>query len=1244
MFKTITAALLGLLCVARSYANDYDNAWKAIQAKDFKTAKVLLQKAAQNPATALDAYLTLLYIQTYQGKESLVEGLNETILTHPNKDAYLYSLWFNGAVLGNYSKKTPDQLSLLNRVLNDNSFNGTIQTAAHYGKAMHHVFSHEFEKAQPEWAAMNAIADWQLVGPFENLSGSGFNNTNGPITTTDAAAKFKGLNNVDISWFSPTTLNNEGWIFPYPHMPKQSAIVYAQAFVNAPEDMKVLLNAGCNGSLKVWVNDGLVLSESKERVTELDYYKNYCQLKKGFNRVLVQLGYTNNKGPNFIVRFTDENSVAVKGLRTSKDVQAYPKAGDAASTTSLRHFAETFFEKRIAADPSNLLNYILLSQTYLRDERTTESRQVIEKALQLSPNNPLLKLELIFCLSKAENRTLLLQEIEWLKENDPESFFNYTVKINNFISEEKYNEADEWLTKLVHQYGETENATQQKIEILAKQEKYEDLVKTVQTAYNAHPENTEFVNMMYRVKKQVVKDPKSSLAIYEKYLKDNFNYSIFSNLADAYKTQGMKDRYVDMLKKLWAYFPYDPSYSTAISNYYYEQQNFQKALEFAQESLKLAPFTGRYWENLATIQEALHKKEAAIESLKKTIYYDRTNYDARKKLSLLQQKAELYKLLPDNDAYAVIKSAVSETKYDFSYLMDEKSAIIYDEGASEEYIHYAVKIHTQKGIDSWKEIYLNYNSDNQSLLVEKCEVVKSNGSKVPAERNDDQVVFTGLEPGDAIHVKYRVQNFSTGRLGREFSDKFIFNAFMPSVSSRYTLIAPKNFVFTATVQNSKLEPTVKQMDDYKIYTWAANNLPPLKSEPFMPTLNDVGITLHISTLKSWADVANWYSDISYQNTTGNYELEAVYNEIFGKVKPTGNLQKAKLIYEYILSNIRYSSVSFRQSGLVPQDISKIISTRLGDCKDLASLFVALAAKAGIPAQLVLIDTRDNGSKDMVLPSMEFNHCIALAKIDGKDYYLELTDNNLPFGSLPYNLEGALSLLIPPHGQKATSELKPLEAANKTKEKLLRNAVVTLSGKDAKLSMQVTRIGSLVSGWRSDYATLTEEQQRENFEQLISNGYKNPVKLESLSFKNLNNLSDTLEYRYDFTAKNEVVEAGSMKMIKVPFTDLIATLDNFSADKRDFPVEYWKYETVDVYETVVEIQLPAGQKFLEIPTNQNFSFQASNYSIQYVKEGEKLKVIRKAKMQRNNVLPADYAAFKKFFTDIVEAESKYIVYK
>ena len=304
----------------------------------------------------------------------------------------------------------------------------------------------------------------------------------------------------------------------------------------------------------------------------------------------------------------------------------------------------------------------------------------------------------------------------------------------------------------------------------------------------------------------------------------------------------------------------------------------------------------------------------------------------------------------------------------------------------------------------------------------------------------------------------------------------------------------------------------------------------------------------------------------------------------------------------------------------------------------------MSAKAGIPGELVLIDTRDNGSKDMLLPSMMFNHCIVLTHIDGKEYYVELTDSNLPFTSLPSNLMGALSLIIPPHGQKGKSEIRPLNAIHRTTEQSIKDISVVISGKDEKLTVEAKLFGNLTSGWRSSYGSISAEKQIEDFEQYVGNSYKNPVKMEKLRFKGLEELGDSIVCSYTYSIKNEVIEAGSMRMIKIPFLDVIASLENFSLDKREFPIEYWNYENTDKYETSITVQLPPGQKFLEIPSNVDLVLKNNTYSIKYIKMGQTLKVIRSAKLQRQNIDPADYESFKKFFNDIVEAESKYLVFK
>src|SRR5687768_17571117 len=99
-----------------------------------------LQKATKNSATALDAYCTLLYLQTYQGNEVEIDGFMNVLTASTDKNSYLF-IMFNGAVLGRYSKKFPYQLDLINRIGKDNTFNDSIKTASYYMKAMHYVFS-----------------------------------------------------------------------------------------------------------------------------------------------------------------------------------------------------------------------------------------------------------------------------------------------------------------------------------------------------------------------------------------------------------------------------------------------------------------------------------------------------------------------------------------------------------------------------------------------------------------------------------------------------------------------------------------------------------------------------------------------------------------------------------------------------------------------------------------------------------------------------------------------------------------------------------------------------------------------------------------------------------------------------------------------------------------------------------------------------------------------------------------------
>ena len=489
MLKTPSLIFTFLLFHVVGFANDYDKAWEALRKNDRKQAIAYLEKALKDPATAADAYITSIFLKEFDGGKSINGHFNDMVMDKvKDVNPYLFAMWFNNAVLGQYGKKTSkEQLELLDQIGKRADINGSLKAASKYVLGMHFLNSNQFEKAKPEWLKMGSLGDWQLAGPFENLSGSGFYKSHGPLEHAEATADFKSSGNALIRWFKPSKINEDGWIFLHSHIPDITAVTYAQTFVYVPEDMNVIVNAGVNGSLKVWVNDFLVIAESKERITELDCYKNYAQLKKGYNRILVQTSYSNNSIANFIIRCTDINGKPIEGLLSKSDPQPYSKQAGVAATHSIKHFAEAYFEEKIKADPENLVNYILLSQTLLRNQKTFEARKTIQDALKKYPDNSLLRFELIQCLIKEGSRTLLSQEIERLKETDPHCYLVYKLNISQLMDDEKYDEALELYEKMTALYGEDQEDLEDRIRILKAKDKLEEAVKVIQNAYNNIP-------------------------------------------------------------------------------------------------------------------------------------------------------------------------------------------------------------------------------------------------------------------------------------------------------------------------------------------------------------------------------------------------------------------------------------------------------------------------------------------------------------------------------------------------------------------------------------------------------------------------------------------------------------------------------------------------------------------------------------------------------------------------------------
>ena len=98
-------------------------------------------------------------------------------------------------------------------------------------------------------------------------------------------------------------------------------------------------------------------------------------------------------------------------------------------------------------------------------------------------------------------------------------------------------------------FGEDVTTAGYKILLLINDKKYDELVKEVEKLYAKNPENSKLINLMYKIKKDVYKDKKAAMKVYENYMKDNYDYAIYQEYTDIMIEQGNDDKALDVKRK-----------------------------------------------------------------------------------------------------------------------------------------------------------------------------------------------------------------------------------------------------------------------------------------------------------------------------------------------------------------------------------------------------------------------------------------------------------------------------------------------------------------------------------------------------------------------------------------------------------------------------------------------------------------------------------------------------------------------
>ena len=1227
--------------------DDLKKGWEAFNSNKPKEAIALFQKAAGDADTKADANLALCLVLWSEDKnEEGFTAFQNFFNASPDPYPYLYALWSAPVVFNGEEKKKDNRVELLKKLLLDPKANGTILAMAHAQLGKHYEAIGDFKKANEEYDKIGAISNWQVLGTFDNTSGSGFNKDFRVLQNPEPDAAFKNKVDADISWFVPPFERSDRWFDFDFYMDVTNSIMYAQTYLKSDAEQEVYFKSGNSGSLKIWVNDKLVTNVPEERNCDLDIYTNNVKLVKGYNRILVQVGESETGRANFMIRATDKDGRPIKGLTSTTDYQEYKPAADY-TVNSFTLFAEDFFENKIKANAGSLIDNLLLSDVYLRNDKVYEARKALQKAKELAPENTFVGTRLIEAYIRDNDVTDVTKEYEKIKSNDPESVYALKGLIEEARQKENYDEEERLMAKYISIYGEDEYTDLLALNISASRNKYEEIVVASKKLYAKYPDNLQLMNLAYTIERNTSKDLAKADIILKDYLKNNYSDKIMTTLATNYFDLGNKSEAFEIYNKRISNYPYSVGYYSELSDIYFGAQDYDNALKWCRKTLEFAPYVGSYWNKLGTIYQAMNKPADAKDAFKKAIYYTPTNYEARKQLRKLEGKKDLFENFKKTDADSLFKNSPKAEDYpedNSIVLMNEIQRVVYPEGATEEKSELLVKVFNQNGIDTWKEYAIPYNRYRQRLVIDKAEVLKKDGNKVQAEKNEGVLVFTNLESGDAIHVSYRLEDYNTGKLANQVWEQFNFNVEFPVKLARYSVLFPAGQQFRSQVLHADIDAKVTKIEDMNMFVWEAKDKPAIKPEPYMPPLSDVGEILDITTIPDWKYVSNWYSDLSSNMAKTDFEIkETVATLLAGKSGLT-DLQKAKLIYGFIEENVSYSNVPFMHGPIIPQKASRTLSTKLGDCKDVSTLFVAMCKEAGLKANLILVDTRNNGEQHLNLPNIDFDHCIAQLLADGKKYYVELTDQKLSFGTIPTLDLNSNILFIPRPGDTAATELSKFNSNNRTLNGIIRESTLKFDSNDAILTRKSIKTGMFAAQMRSDFDNQGKDKQEKMITQALASDFTTPTKLLSLHIGDLKTLSDTATYDYTFSIKNHLTEVVGIKIFRIPWSEGIRSLDFLSLETRKYPFLVWAYNALETSQETIVIEMPKGKTLAEQPKSVTLSCPAVDYSLTYTQTPGKLKVVREMKFKKDVVSPAEYAQFKDFYNKVAEADSKQIGFK
>ena len=321
------------------------------------------------------------------------------------------------------------------------------------------------------------------------------------------------------------------------------------------------------------------------------------------------------------------------------------------------------------------------------------------------------------------------------------------------------------------------------------------------------------------------------------------------------------------------------------------------------------------------------------------------------------------------------------------------------------FVHIASKALASSGVEATGNITMDFEPTYQrftlhalNLIRDGVSISKLGSARIEVLQRETElelrmydgrktvnVELDDLRVGDIVEYSYSVKGHNPVFKNKLSGDvRLQFSVPVDHIFAR--VLAPLERPLQFAAKNTSLRPQLTEAGGYRDYRWNLLSMPGLRIEKDAPAGFDSQASLEWTEFSEWPAVVQWALPL-YRHGTPGPAVRAEIDRIAATSKVPA--ERVRRVLQMVQRDIRYLGVEIGAGTHAPASPDVVFKRRFGDCKDKATLVVAMLSALGIEAAPALVHTDKLAAGGLPTPHA-FNHVIVRVQVDGATYWIDPT--------------------------------------------------------------------------------------------------------------------------------------------------------------------------------------------------------------------------------------------------------------